>query len=236
MRVRRYHSLSRATARPRRGEHHAAADRAGHTDGDIAHLGRHGVAEEGPTHVSYRTILVEQQDGVTTITLNRPDVLNAMNNSMRQELCVVFANLMADTMSKRSHGGGGERAFSAGSDILEFVEPLVQTTFREERKRLDFRREMDRCPQPITAAICGFALGGGQELALACDIRIAAEDPAARPDRDEPRDHSGRRRYSRAATADGPGRGAGDGADGRPYSNREAPRIVSWSAWSRWPS
>jgi enoyl-CoA hydratase len=127
--------------------------------------------------VSYDTILLDHQDGVATITLNRPDVLNAQNNAMRLELVDAFARLRVDDAVRVIViTGAGERAFSAGADIREFLEPPVPTRFREERKRLDYRGEMDRCPQPIIAAIRGYALGGGLELALACDIRIAAED------------------------------------------------------------
>jgi enoyl-CoA hydratase/carnithine racemase len=127
--------------------------------------------------ITYETIRYEQADGVATITLNRPDVLNAMNNAMRTELLEVFARLRSDEAVRAVVvTGAGERAFSAGADIREFLEPPVPTRFREERRRLDFRREMDRCPQPLIAAIRGFALGGGLELALACDIRIAADD------------------------------------------------------------
>ena len=127
--------------------------------------------------MSYQTILLEQQDGVATITLNRPDVLNAQNNPMRLELVDAFSRLRGDgAVRVIVVTGAGERAFSAGADIREFLEPPVPTRFREERKRLDYRGEMDRCPQPIIAAIRGYALGGGLELALACDIRIAAED------------------------------------------------------------
>ncbi|HEV8437935.1 MAG TPA: enoyl-CoA hydratase-related protein [Methylomirabilota bacterium] len=127
--------------------------------------------------MSYQAIRLERRDGVATITLDRPDVLNAMNNPMRGELLEVFTQLGGDhNMRAILITGAGERAFSAGADIREFLEPAVPTSFREERKRLDFRREMDRCPQPIIAAIRGYALGGGLELALACDIRIAAED------------------------------------------------------------
>jgi len=127
--------------------------------------------------VSYQTILLDEQDGVTTITLNRPDVLNAQNNPMRLELVDAFSRLRGDGATRVIVvTGAGERAFSAGADIREFLEPPVPTRFREERKRLDYRGEMDRCPQPIIAAIRGYALGGGLELALACDIRIAAED------------------------------------------------------------
>ena len=126
---------------------------------------------------TYQTILVDRQDHVATITLNRPEVLNAQNNPMREELLGVFSTLKSDEeMRAIVVTGAGERAFSAGADIKEFLEPLVPTRLREQRKRLDYRAEMDRCPQPIIAAIRGFALGGGLELALACDIRIAAED------------------------------------------------------------
>ena len=125
----------------------------------------------------YEAIGYETADGVATVTLNRPDVLNAMNSAMRLELLEVFTLLRTDDEVRAVIvTGAGERAFSAGADIREFLEPPVPVRFREQRKRIDFRREMDRCPQPIIAAIRGFALGGGLELALACDIRIATED------------------------------------------------------------
>lgn len=124
-----------------------------------------------------QTIRYELSEGVAILTLDRPDVLNAMNNPMRAELLEVFSRLRTDEdVRVVIVTGAGERAFCAGADIREFLELLVPVRFREERKRLDFRREMDRCPQPIIAAIRGFALGGGLELALACDIRVAAED------------------------------------------------------------
>jgi enoyl-CoA hydratase len=122
-------------------------------------------------------VLLELSDAVATITLNRPDVLNAMNDAMRRGLLETFTRLQADPAVKVIVvTGAGERAFSAGADIREFLEPPVPTAFREERRRLDFRSVMDRCPQPIIAAIRGYALGGGLEMALACDIRIAAQD------------------------------------------------------------
>jgi enoyl-CoA hydratase len=112
---------------------------------------------------------------VATITLNRPDVLNAQNDVLRRELTEIFGALVTDDDVKVAViTGAGDRAFSAGADIREFVEPASPTQLRERRKRIDFRAAMDRCPQPIIAAIHGFALGGGLELALACDIRIAA--------------------------------------------------------------
>jgi len=127
--------------------------------------------------MKYATILHEAADGIVTITLNRPEVHNAMNEQMRQELTRCFGDLAtSDEARVVVVTGAGDRAFSAGADIREFVEPQVPVRFRESRKRVDFRQAMDRCPQPIIGAIRGYALGGGLELALACDIRIAGED------------------------------------------------------------
>ena len=124
-----------------------------------------------------QAVRYDAKGGVALITLDRPDVLNAMNTAMRSELFEIFTRLRTDDAVKVVVvTGTGERAFCAGADIREFLEPPTPTHFREARKRLDFRAEMERCPQPIIAAIRGFALGGRLELALACDIRIAAED------------------------------------------------------------
>jgi enoyl-CoA hydratase/carnithine racemase len=127
--------------------------------------------------MTYEAIRYELTDGIATVTLNRPEVHNAMNERMREELTRCFGDIAAGgDVRVVVVTGAGERAFSAGADIREFVAPQVPVRFRDGRRRVDFRAAMDRCAQPIIAAIRGFALGGGLELALACDIRIASED------------------------------------------------------------
>ena len=127
--------------------------------------------------MTYTAIRYEVDAGIATITLNRPDVHNAMNDAMRRELTACFTALATDDgVRVVVVMGEGDRAFSAGADIREFLDVPTITEFRESRRRVDFRQAMDRCPQPIIAAIRGYAFGGGLELALACDIRIAADD------------------------------------------------------------
>ena len=127
--------------------------------------------------MTYEAILYEAADGVATITLNRPAVHNAMNETLRREMLRCFEAL-ADDQDVRVIvvTGAGGKAFSAGADIREFTAPQVPTVFREARRRLNFRAAMVRCWQPIIAAIGGHCFGGGLELALACDIRIASAD------------------------------------------------------------
>ena len=126
---------------------------------------------------TYETLLYEAADGVATVTLNRPNVHNAMNEALRRDMMRCFETLATDeTVRVIVVTGAGGRAFSAGADIREFTAPQVPTVFRENRRRLDFRAAMEKCWQPIIAAIGGHCFGGGLELALACDIRIAAAD------------------------------------------------------------
>ena len=131
--------------------------------------------------MSEKPVRYEVTDHVATITLNRPEVRNAMNTALREAMLHHFTALStSDDVRVIVVTGAGDRAFSAGADIREFVEAQTPTRFREQRRRLEFRQVMERCPQPIIAAIRGVALGGGLELALACDIRIAADDASLR--------------------------------------------------------
>jgi enoyl-CoA hydratase len=120
----------------------------------------------------YDTILLDVADDVATITLNRPDVRNAINIRMVEELHDALGALSAreDAKALVITGAGG-KAFAAGADIAELLERTHEDALRSINSAL-FKRVED-FPRPTIAAIRGFALGGGCELALACDMRIA---------------------------------------------------------------
>ncbi len=125
----------------------------------------------------YEHLQITGADGVAKVVLNRPQVLNAMNSQTFRELMRAVSALEADPAVRVViFTGAGERAFSAGSDLNE-----TGRLDGEEIRRfvlLDFRckARIAQCHKPTIAAIRGYALGGGMELALACDIRIAATD------------------------------------------------------------
>ena len=121
------------------------------------------------------SILLEQDAGLATITINRPERRNALNAAVRAEVIQALDQLRDDDAVRVvMFTGAGEKAFVAGADITEFAErtPLEQRAAMTGRRIFD---EVAAFPKPTIAVINGFALGGGCELALACDIRIAAD-------------------------------------------------------------
>lgn len=124
--------------------------------------------------VSFETLLLRVEDLVGTITVNRPGKRNALNAAVRRELLQALDALRDDDGARVVViTGAGDKAFIAGADIGEFAErtPVQQRAVMNERRIFD---EVASFPKPVIAMINGFALGGGCELALACDIRIAA--------------------------------------------------------------
>lgn len=124
---------------------------------------------------NYETITIEKRDAVAVMTINRPDKLNALNMKVHEEGVTALDELKADeTVRVVVLTGAGEKAFIAGADISEFVEatPVTQRDLFHERTLFN---TIDSFPKPIIAMINGFCLGGGNELALACDIRVASE-------------------------------------------------------------
>src|SRR5205807_9102295 len=126
--------------------------------------------------MAYQNVKVELRDGLLLLTIDRPKVLNALNAETVEEIYRVFAVAREDENVKAVIiTGGGDEAFVAGADINELAQ---KTPFsgKETSERGQFIFSfIERFPRPVIAAINGFALGGGCELALACHIRIASE-------------------------------------------------------------
>jgi enoyl-CoA hydratase len=125
--------------------------------------------------VSYETLQVEAIGSVAIVTIDRPEKRNALNSVVRRELREEVGRLAADdSVRVIVLTGAGEKAFVAGADIGEFAErtPLQQREAMESPRVFE---AIAGCPKPVIAMINGFALGGGCELALACDLRIAAD-------------------------------------------------------------
>ncbi len=122
-------------------------------------------------------IKVEVEDRLAIVTVNRPEVRNALNSQVVQELTAAFESLSADDrVGAIVLTGSGDKAFVAGADIKEMVgkSGLEMQAFSELGRRLG--DAMEGCPKPILAAVNGYALGGGCEIAMACDIRLASEN------------------------------------------------------------
>ena len=125
--------------------------------------------------MSYETIDVQTGDRVATITVNRPDKLNALNDRVIAELGEAIDQLVADGEVGGIILTGAGRAFVAGADISELERHGALSAKRLAQTGQDVFRRFETSPKPVIAAVNGFALGGGCELAMACHIRIASE-------------------------------------------------------------
>jgi len=128
--------------------------------------------------MNYENILIEKENGIAVITINRPEKLNALNKATIEELHHGFSSLEKDDAVKVILiTGSGEKAFVAGADISEFANFSVEkgTVLAAQGQELlfDFVENLDK---PVIAAVNGFALGGGLELAMACHFRVASDN------------------------------------------------------------
>lgn len=131
--------------------------------------------------MAFETIMLEKQDGIARITFNRPDVLNAFSPKMSDELKEAVKDIAADKdVRVVVVTGAGDRAFMSGADIDKTILAWVEMTKKggsvmDDHKVYFSPTMLEELPQPVIAAVNGFAMGMGCEVALGCDIRIAAD-------------------------------------------------------------
>jgi enoyl-CoA hydratase len=129
-----------------------------------------------PTEMAYENILTELNDGVFIITINRPNKLNALSKGVFDDLDDAVKEIYSnDKVSGAIITGSGDKAFVAGADISEFGGLSKEQGKKLAARGQDVFNAIERSPKPFVAAVNGFALGGGCELAMACHMRVASE-------------------------------------------------------------
>ncbi|GAB4576243.1 MAG: enoyl-CoA hydratase [Rhodothalassiaceae bacterium] len=124
--------------------------------------------------MSYETILLDKQDAVGLVRLNRPQALNALNDTLMNELGEALAELEADDEIGCIVITGSDKAFAAGADIKQMADKSYRDVFMDDFITANWEA-VTRIRKPVIAAVAGYALGGGCELAMMCDFIIAAD-------------------------------------------------------------
>ena len=126
--------------------------------------------------MGYETLIYEVQHSIATVTLNRPQVLHALNTQVFDELESVFSDIDQNpSIHVALLTGAGEKAFAAGAEIKELAATDASSGAAKARRGQAVFSQIEACSKPVIALINGFALGGGCELAMACTLRLAAE-------------------------------------------------------------
>lgn len=129
------------------------------------------------TQAMYQNILTENREQIFYITINREDKLNALNIQTLTDIKNAVLSIYEDASVRGVIiSGKGSKAFAAGADIAEFANFNVEEGTKMSAEGHAVLRAIDNCPKPVIAAVNGFALGGGNELAMACHIRVASEN------------------------------------------------------------
>jgi len=127
--------------------------------------------------MAFENLLTTIDNGVLTITINRPDKLNALNKKTVEEMGAAIKEAKANPEVKAIIiTGAGQKSFVAGADIAEFIGRSLEQGKLLAQAGQNIFKEIETCPKPVIAAVNGFALGGGCELSMACHLRVAADN------------------------------------------------------------
>ena len=177
--------------------------------------------------MNYDNVIVDKDGAIAVVTLNRPQALNALSYGLVKDLSLAMQELDQDPEVRVIVVTGGEKVFAAGADIKEMADKGPFDAMVQER--LAYRDKINKISKPVIAAVIGFALGGGCELAMSCDIIVASENRALRPTGSQSGHHPRQRRHPAVDARARQTSRHGAGANRRHAERQPTPSASVWS-------